>query len=237
MFLALAPRLSSDFPEARITAISVHGLSGQTGWPVVDQEIAELTAEVATGKWQPRGEEHPAIASWHAAYRKFGTNPRRFRPSHDALERRLGKSSLFPRVLPAVDAYNLISIRHGFPAGAFNLASIQGNISIRYGQESDRFIGISSTDIEAPNLTEVVYADDADVLTRHWNHRDAQRTCVSAHSTSVLFLLESIDSEPAASALAAAAHDLARLIQPHAEHLSVATISADQLSTQINTSP
>ncbi len=234
MFLALAPNLSSDFPEATIMAIIAEGLNGAAPWPIVDKEVADLTALAASGSWQPRGEEHPAIASWHAAYRKFGTNPRRFRPSLEALERRLGKSKSFPRVLPAVDAYNLISLRYGFPAGAFDLTQVHGDISIRYGQAGDEFTAISSTEGEAPKSTEVVYADGVGVLTRHWNHRDAQRTCVTEASTSVLFLLEAMGSDPGVEALAAASQDLVRLLEPHTKRLGITQVSAGQLSADLD---
>jgi DNA/RNA-binding domain of Phe-tRNA-synthetase-like protein len=65
-------------------------------------------------------EDDPHVEAWRTAYRAFGTNPKRVRPSVDALRRRLARSGRLPRINPAVDCYNLISVISGVPAGAFD---------------------------------------------------------------------------------------------------------------------
>lgn len=67
------------------------------------------------GTWHPADDTDPRIEAWHTAYRSFGTNPRRIRPSVDALGRRFAKKGTLPRINPAVDSYNAVSVRHGLP--------------------------------------------------------------------------------------------------------------------------
>jgi DNA/RNA-binding domain of Phe-tRNA-synthetase-like protein len=55
----------------------------------------------------------------------------------------------------------------------------------------------------------VIYADGTSVLTRHWNHRDADRTKVTQDSSDILFLLETTESVAFGPAVDAAAADLA----------------------------
>ncbi|MFB6840273.1 hypothetical protein [Streptomyces sp. NPDC056361] len=50
--------------------------------------VADLERSLADGSWRPADESDPRIEAWHTAYRSFGTNPRRVRPSVDALGRR-----------------------------------------------------------------------------------------------------------------------------------------------------
>lgn len=69
--------------------------------------------------------------AWHTAYRSFGTNPRRIRPSVDVLGRRMDKKGTLLRINPAVDSYNVVSVRHGLPAGAFDLDHVTGDVHIR----------------------------------------------------------------------------------------------------------
>ncbi|GGY35338.1 hypothetical protein GCM10010384_48040 [Streptomyces djakartensis] len=97
-----------------------------------------------------------ASRPWPAAYRAFGTDPRRIRPSVDALGRRMAKKGTLPRINPAVGAS-----RPGV--------------------------------LDGVGFAKIVYTDTTDVLTRHWNHRDAHRTRVTEDSAHVPFVLETVD--------------------------------------------
>lgn len=166
----------ADFPESQVRLVLADGVRNDGSWPLTDRLIDELTADLAAGRWQPHDESQPTIASWHEAYRRFGTNPRRTRPSVDALSRRLAKVGRLPRVNPVVDAYNLVSVRHGIPAGAFDVASIDEPVVVRPAQPGDGFTPLNETDRrEEPAPGEVVYTAGSEVLTRHWNHRDCDR--------------------------------------------------------------
>lgn len=127
--LRIAREVSEAFPNLDIATIVVTGFAGQAEWPEVAGRLSMIEAKAAAGEG-PDGtdseatEEHPHIAAWHAAYRAFGTNPRRERSSADALRRRLVRSGRLPRINPAVDCYNLISVSYCVPAGAFDLAQV-----------------------------------------------------------------------------------------------------------------
>jgi DNA/RNA-binding domain of Phe-tRNA-synthetase-like protein len=45
--------------------------------------------------------------------------------------RRLAKKGALPRINPAVDSYNAVSVRHGLPAAAFDLDHVTGEVVIR----------------------------------------------------------------------------------------------------------
>jgi DNA/RNA-binding domain of Phe-tRNA-synthetase-like protein len=214
--LAVADDVRSAFPELHIVGVHVEGLDNRGRWPDVDDR---LTAVERSGT--PIGADDPRIASWHAAYRRFGTNPRRQRPSVDALTRRLARSGRLPRISPFVDAYNVVSITHGVPAGAFDLDRVDGDITVRFARSGDAFTPLGEPDtVEEPHLGEVIYADHSGVLTRHWNHRDADRTKVTTESRRVLAVLEAVENAHRA-AVDAAASDLAALLGPRAKAVAV----------------
>ncbi|GLW55779.1 B3/B4 domain-containing protein [Kitasatospora phosalacinea] len=219
--LHLHPAVAAAFPAARIAVLTARGVRGTTGpWPATEAALARLEAELADGDWHPADEHDPRIAAWHAAYRAFGTNPRRVRPSADALGRRLAKQGALPRINPAVDSYNAVSVRHALPAGAFDLAAVDGPIEVRFADGGEEFtpLGEPGT-VERPRPGEVVYADAAGVLTRHWNHRDAHRTRVTEHATDVLFVLETMGGD--GPELDTAAEELSTLLAPHSESVTV----------------
>ncbi len=226
--LTVAPGVVEAFGGLRIVAITASGIDNRSAWPEVSARLDNLERAVADGRWTPLGDDHPAIASWHAAYRHFGTNPRRQRPSVDALTRRLARTGHLPRISPAVDSYNLVSVMHAVPAGAFDLDRVEGHITIRFAEDDDRFVPLGEPDeVEQPHPGEVVYVDDAGVLTRHWNHRDADRTKVTPASRRVLFVLETVDVEHH-DTVSAAADELAGLLGSHAEAVTTEVLDASR---------
>ncbi len=233
--LTVAPRVVDAFGGLRIVAITASGIDNRSAWPEVSARLDDLERAVADGRWTPLGDDHPAIASWHAAYRHFGTNPRRQRPSVDALTRRLARTGHLPRISSAVDSYNLVSVTHSVPAGAFDLDRVEGDITIRFAEDDDRFVPLGEPDeVEQPHPGEVVYVDDAGVLTRHWNHRDADRTKVTPASRRVLFMLETVDAAYH-TAVSAAVDELAGLLTPHAEAVTAEVLDAASAAADLGT--
>lgn len=226
--LTVAPEVCGAFPGLRIDAVVADRFAGDEPWPEVEQRLAALEADAAAGTPVASGEDDPHIASWYAAYRAFGTNPKRQRPSVDALRRRLARTGRLPRVNPAVDCYNLISAASGVPAGAFDLGQVDGDIVIGFADGSEVFtpLGEPGT-VETPRPGEVIYSDAAGVLTRHWNHRDAERTKVTEDSDRIVFLLETVDVAGFGAAVEAAAVELASLLHTRSDAVAVYPVTAE----------
>ncbi|MFJ4616720.1 B3/4 domain-containing protein [Streptomyces sp. NPDC088812] len=218
----ISPAVADAFPDTLIAVVTATGLRGVEPWPATAAALEDLEVQLADGAWQPADESDPRIEAWHAAYRSFGTNPRRIRPSVDALGRRMAKKGTLPRINPAVDSYNAVSVRHGLPAGAFALDHVTGDVEIRYADGSETFtpLGEPGT-VETPKPGEIIYTDTTDVLTRHWNHRDAHRTRVTEDSPHVAFVLETVAATRDGHLLKTAADDLRTLLQPHCEQSTV----------------
>lgn len=222
----ISPAVADAFPDTLIALVTATGLDGRASWPDTIAALDDLEQQLAVGTWQPADESDPRIEAWHTAYRSFGTNPRRIRPSVDALGRRLAKKGALPRINPAVDSYNAVSVRHGLPAGAFDLDHVTGDIDIRYADGSEEFtpLGEPGT-LENPKPGEIIYADTTGVLTRHWNHRDAHRTRVTEDSTHVAFALETLHATRDGDLLRTAAGELQGLLTPHAKQTAVHYLS------------
>ncbi|GAA4326291.1 phenylalanine--tRNA ligase beta subunit-related protein [Streptomyces venetus] len=229
----ISPAVADAFPDTLIAVVTATGLRSRQTWPATTAALEDLEARLAGGVWQPADESDPRIEAWHAAYRSFGTNPRRIRPSVDALGRRLTKRGTLPRINPAVDSYNAVSVRHGLPAGAFDLDHVTGDVEIRHADGSETFtpLGESGT-VENPKPGEIIYTDSTDVLTRHWNHRDAHRTRVTEDSTHVAFLLETVAATRDGHLLKTAADDLRTLLRPHCDQSTVRYVSPAHPDTQ-----
>ncbi|WP_457029715.1 B3/B4 domain-containing protein [Kitasatospora sp. P5_F3] len=218
--------VTEAFPDTLIALVTATGVRGHKPWPDTAAALDELERKLADGTWHPADETDPRIEAWHTAYRSFGTNPRRIRPSVDALGRRLTKKGTLPRINPAVDSYNAISVRHALPAGAFDLDQVTDDVLIRHADGTETFTPLGEPDtIEHPKPGEIIYTDTTDVLTRHWNHRDAHRTRVTENSTHVAFVLETLHATRDGHLLKTAAEELQGLLAPHADQTSVRYLS------------
>ncbi|MFF7212923.1 B3/4 domain-containing protein [Streptomyces sp. NPDC008238] len=224
---SLDPAVADAFPDTLIALVTATGLRGREPWPRTTATLEDLERRLGDGTWHPADETDPRVEAWHTAYRSFGTNPRRVRPSVDALGRRLAKRGALPRINPAVDTYNAVSAHHGLPAGAFDLDNVSGDVVIRPADGTETFtpLGEPGT-VEHPKPGEIVYADAERVLTRHWNHRDAHHTRVTEDSTRAVFILETLHGSRDGDLLEAAAEELRGLLALHSGETAVHHLTA-----------
>ncbi|MFJ3811249.1 B3/4 domain-containing protein [Streptomyces sp. NPDC090073] len=220
--VAMSPRIAARYPQCRTVFLLVQGIKNGETWPATEEGLAALEADVAEGRRHIPDETEPAISVWHDLLRSFGTNPRRARPSIDALGRRLRKSGRLPRVSSLVDTCNLVSLTHMLPTGGFDLAAFRTGIELRHAEPDDVYVPLGEPDKNEPPLDgEVVYADGRQVMTRHWNHRDSDVTKVTAATRDAVLLLEGITPAITAETLLRARQDLADLVAPHAESVTL----------------
>ena len=116
------------------------------------------------------------------AYRDFfwsvGVDPTKTRPVSEALVRRILAGKALPSINTAVDAYNLASIRTGVPIGAFDADLLHGELSMRFAQEGEEFLGIG---MEKPiNLqsNQVILIDEKEIIAVY-PYRDSDGTKVT----------------------------------------------------------
>ncbi len=184
------------FPALRIGVVTFAGLSidsahADAAAPFLDAAIAEAEGRVrATAADATALQSLPVIEAWREAYRRFGANPNRMRSSSEALLRRIVKGEPLRRIHPLVDLYNLATLQSHLPIGGYDLTTLRGDIVLRRSAGGEPFVGIGATAPEATTPGEVVYADDARVLTRSWNYRDADATKVAETSTDVALFIE-----------------------------------------------
>lgn len=72
----------------------------------------------------------PAIEATRQAYKKCGKDPSRYRPSAEALCRRIIRGIPLYQIDTLVDLINLVSIRTGYSIGGFDADKIRGNTLI-----------------------------------------------------------------------------------------------------------
>jgi DNA/RNA-binding domain of Phe-tRNA-synthetase-like protein len=121
---------------------------------------------------------HPQIESWREAYRSAGIKPSEFRPSVEALARRVLKGDPLPTISTLVDLGTLMSIQYLLPIGAHAMDHVKQDIALRLATGTESFEPFGSEAVEHPNPGEIVFVEGDTVLTRRWTWRQAKHTLV-----------------------------------------------------------
>jgi DNA/RNA-binding domain of Phe-tRNA-synthetase-like protein len=139
----------------------------------------------------------PEVLRWRAAYRAFGSKKTGYRDACEALLRRLQGGQRLPRILPLVDLYNAISVRHLMPVGVDDLALVAPPNAFRYARPGDGFLdgGRTPPEDDPPAEGEVVLADQRHVLCRRWNWRQDARTRVSAGTVAAQVVIQTLEPD------------------------------------------
>jgi DNA/RNA-binding domain of Phe-tRNA-synthetase-like protein len=203
----------SLFPDALIGVVVASGFDNTAG---ERPEIAALLGEAAASAVTALAgtdeiAAHPAVAPWRRAYQSFGVKPSKFRSSIESLLR-AAQSSRVRGVNPLVDLYNTVSLRHLLPCGGEDLATIQGDIRLTRAVGGEAFVALGAAQPEPPQPGEVIYRDDAGVICRSWNWREADRTKLTAVTSGAFLCIEALP-EIGAARLGAACADLASLVR------------------------
>ncbi len=106
-------------------------------------EINAFTRELRASSDTEKSKLQPAIAATREVYKRCGKDPSRYRPSAEALRRRLVKGLELYRIDTLVDLINLVSLRTGYSIGGFDADKIQGTaLELGIGRAGEPFEGI-----------------------------------------------------------------------------------------------
>lgn len=190
MKFKVTTEIFEKFPGVRIGVLVILGMDNTRG----KKEIAKLLAEEQEEKQKELTgvdlKEHPKVAPWREIYQKFGSKPREYRCSIEALLRRVASANKLPSINPLVDLYNFISLKHLLPVGAEDLDKVKGDIvlGLAKGNEKGKYIG--SDEISTCYPGEVVYKDDLGFICRRWNWREGDRTKLMPESENAVVVIE-----------------------------------------------
>ncbi len=190
MKLAVSQDLFTKYPHLRIGVITGQGINNMHSQP----EIAQLTQSAAESLRQCLTPEtlpkHPYIAAWRNIYKSFGSKPSDYRPTAEALLRRILRGDSIAPISAVVDIYLAIEMEYYLPIGGYDLDHVNGDITLRFSPGNEPFFAIGSTTEEKTYAGEVIYADSEKILTRRWNYRDCDAAKITQDSQSIALFCE-----------------------------------------------
>jgi DNA/RNA-binding domain of Phe-tRNA-synthetase-like protein len=117
-------------------------------------------------------------------YRRIGWEPTQYRPSSEALVRRLLKGKGLYRINILVDYGNLVSARYFLPMGLYDREQISGKITVDVGGEKEYYDGITRDGIRAEG--KMILRDEKGIFGNPT--ADSRRTSITKNTRSALAL-------------------------------------------------
>ena len=138
--------------------------------------------------------ELPPVAATREAYRRCGKDPSRYRPSAEALMRRVLKNADLYQISTVVDLINLASLVYGYSIGGFDAGLIDGDtLTLGIGREGEPYEGIGRGALNIAGMP--VYRDATGGVGTPTS--DNERTKLSLGTTHLLVIVNGYDGDSA----------------------------------------
>jgi DNA/RNA-binding domain of Phe-tRNA-synthetase-like protein len=219
--------LLERYPTIRGGVILARGVrNGPTPTALADAFRAEQQAVLARLGDTPLS-ELPSLSAWRRAFTAFGVKPTQYRSAAEALLRRLTKQGDIPTLNLLVDLGNLVSIRYALPVAVFDLRATTGTITVRFAAGDERFTDLGSTEVVAPDYGEVIFVDEAGLVSaRRWCWRQSDQSAAREDTPNALITVEGHHAT-ATQDVQAALNDLQNLL---AQYMPGATLHSALLA-------
>ena len=210
------PAIIERYPSVVGGTLHATGVVGGPSSPALAAAFADEQAAVLARLGDTPLSEVPSLAAWRRAFRGFGVDPTGYRSAAEALLRRLTKQGSIPSIDTLVDLGNLVSIRYALPVAVFDVASIDGGLTVRFATGDETFTDLGSGTTESPAPGEVVFVDGAGhVAARRWCWRQSTASAAGPGTTEVLVTVEG-HHDAAHTDVDAAVGDLDALLRTYA---------------------
>lgn len=189
--LTIDPQLEK---RVRVGSFVLEPVSAGERAPELEAELAELEDRYRR-LWPEPAAAHDALHPARRLYHALGIDPSKTRPSSEALLRRVLQKKELYRVNAVVDAANFASLTLLLPIGLYDAAKVYPPVVLRLGAEGEQYEGIRK---------DAVHVADRPVLVDRRGPfgnptSDSLRSCVTAGTRSVWFVLFAPADYPAAT--------------------------------------
>ena len=216
--ITLSEEIMKACPILHVAAISceVKNTSFDAAlWEEIDAFITQFSALTKMEEIKKR----PPIHATREVYKKLGKDPNRYRPSGEALCRRILKGQGLYQIDTLVDLINLVSLKTGYSIGGFDDRKIEGDLLLGVGKAGERFEAIGRGLLNIEGLP--VYRDEVGGIGTPTS--DEERTKITANTTRLLMLINGYSGK---EGLQEAADNATQLLQKYAKakNIEVRTI-------------
>lgn len=149
--------------------------------------------------------DFPGLLEWQLIWKALGADPSRYRPSAEALYRRIKKQNYLSVVDSAVDMNSFLSLQYEIPLGLYDADKVEGDIEITIGTSADTYEGLNN---RINTLTGILVSKDAQGAFGS-PYVDSKRTAITEQTKNavhIFYLRPSMEKDTALQLLTAASN-------------------------------
>ena len=177
-----------QFRGAAVFASVTNSAHSEALWKRIEEYMELYRAKYTTDSIK----EMPAIQATRQAYKKCGKDPSRYRPSSEALCRRILRGLPLYQIDTLVDLINLASINSGHSIGGFDLDKIQGDrLVLGIGKAGEPYEGIGRGELNIEGMP--VYRDEVGGVGTPTS--DNERTKITSGTSHLLAIMNAYSGQ------------------------------------------
>ena len=195
MSVTISEEVRRAFPNLHVLTSSIENVIVEKSNSELEEFKRESLQEIQDAYDLENLKDRPILRAYRDFFWKLGVDPTKTRPAAEALIRRLLRGKPLPRINTLVDAYNLASIKTEIAIAAFDSDKIRGELTMRYAEMGEEFLGIGMKTPLRLNGREIVISDEEKLLAVY-PYRDAEDTKVTEATRNVLLLFCGVPGIP-----------------------------------------
>lgn len=186
----ISDRIMQACPDLHIAVISAFVVNSEPN-EMLWEEIAAFETDFRNKNRIEDINKRPPIQATRKIYKVLGKDPNRYRPSAEALCRRILRNLPLYRINTLVDLINLVSLRTGYSIGGFDEDKIQGDLILGVGEAGEIFHGIGRGELNIEGLP--VYRDAFSGIGTPTS--DEERTKINLNTSHLLMIINGYSGE------------------------------------------
>lgn len=191
MQIIISDEIQKICPSLTLGIVQANVLNSPTP-QFLSEEMTALETEFRQQYTLEELNKRPAILATRLAYKALGKEPGRYRPSAEALCRRILREIPLYRVDTLVDIINIVSVKTGFSIGAFDLNKIEGEkLILGVGKAGEEFEAIGRGQLNIEGLP--VYRDTVGGIGTPTSDHD--RTKITSDTRQLLVIINGYNGE------------------------------------------
>lgn len=138
----------------------------------------------------------PILEGFNILHDNVGVKRRKNIPASENLIKLLVKRGEMFYINQAVDIYNLISLESKLALGAHNIDKVDGDVTLRFTDGTEKYIPIGQTEPTPVAPHEYCYCDDANEVLCRLEIRQVNKTAVDESAVNVFYIVQGNEATP-----------------------------------------
>lgn len=138
----------------------------------------------------------PVLEGFNILHDNVGVKRRKNIPASENLIKLLVKHGDMFYINRAVDIYNIISLESKLALGAHNMDKTEGNVTLRFTDETEKYVPLGQSEPVAVAPHEYCYCDDSNEVLCRLEIRQVNKTAVDENAVNVFYIIQGNEATP-----------------------------------------